>query len=216
MPPRQYTSEQEQYVIQHYANTQSSTIAKAIGVSVFCVYRIAEKHGIKKSQEFLNTEQSGRLSKMRVKGEAHRYLKGHTPWNKGKNMPVVGRMAETQFKKGNEPHNTKHDGYERISKDGYIEVRIRKGKFMFKHRYLWEQVNGPVPKGHCLVFKDGNKMNITIDNLEVITRSENMKRNTIHRYSEELKPIVKLIGKLKNKINEKQNRRPKKSPVRAA
>lgn len=40
------------------------------------------------------------------------------------------------FKKGQEPHNTKHLGYERVSKDGYVEISVdhtrpvRSGMFM--------------------------------------------------------------------------------------
>ena len=213
MSRKLYSDEQERYVVEHYADRKAQDIAEELGLKVGCVYRIAQARNLKKSEEFLNSTQSGRLKKLTSSGIAYRFPKGHTSWNKGKKMQSVGRMAETQFKKGNVPHNVKFDGYERITKDGYIEVRVKMGKFKLKHRVVWESVNGPVPRDSCVVFKDGNKLNCDIENLELITRAENMKRNTIHRYSEEMKPIVKLIGKLKNKIHEKSSRRPKKPPL---
>lgn len=105
-------------------------------------------------------------------GLTGRFEKGHVPANKGKHPPTVGRMAETQFKKGHLPHNTKPIGYERINKDGYVEVKVKmrpssplcNDNFAPKHRLIWEAVNGPIPKGHKLIFADGDKTNITLDN----------------------------------------------------
>lgn len=81
------------------------------------------------------------------------------------------------FKKGSEPHNTKHNGYERITVDGYVEVRVSKGKFVLKHRLVWEKEKGKIPKNMIVVFKDGNPLNIAIENLELITKRDNMIRN---------------------------------------
>lgn len=118
-------------------------------------------------------------------GITGRFEKGHVPANKGKHPPTVGRMAETQFMKGNLPHNTKPIGYERISKDGYVEVKVKmrpsspycNDNFIPKHRLLWEAENGPVPKGHKLIFADGDKTNISLDNLLLITDAQMARLN---------------------------------------
>jgi len=139
------------------------------------------------------------------------FTKGHATFNKGKKMKdyvsheAMARISKTQFKKGQIPHNTKYDGFERISKDGYIEIRVSRGKYQLKHRVVWESVNGAIPKNMILVFKDGNKKNIVLENLELITRQQNMDRNTIHRYPKELKHVIKLSRKIKRKLNEKLN-----------
>lgn len=200
-----------------YPDTPTKELAEMIGISVRKAYGIAQDLGLKKSIAFLKSEASGRLKKGRAQmGNDTRFQKGFTPWNKGKKVQSTEGMKATQFKKGNLPHNIKFDGHERINVDGYVEVRVSQGKYRLKHRIVWEAVNGIVPKEMCIVFKDGNKQNCDIGNLEIITRAENMKRNTIHRYSEELKPVVILIGKLKNKVHEKSNRRSKKSSVCSA
>lgn len=118
-------------------------------------------------------------------GLTGRFEKGHVPANKGKHPPTVGRMAETQFKKGHLPHNTKPIGYERINKDGYVEVKVKmrpsspycNDNFIPKHRLLWETENGPVPKGHKLIFADGDKTNISLDNLLLITDAQMARLN---------------------------------------
>lgn len=115
-------------------------------------------------------------------GLTGRFEKGHVPANKGTHSPTVGRMAETQFKNGHLPHNTKPIGYERITKDGYIEVKIAmrpsssdcNDNFILKHRLIWEQTNGPIPKGYIVTFKDGNKRNFDINNLALISWAENV------------------------------------------
>jgi len=200
-----------------YPDTSTKELAEMIGISVKEAYGIARYLGLKKSVAFLKSEASGRLKKGRAQmGDGTRFQKGFTPWNKGKKVQSTEGMKATQFKKGMLPHNTKYDGHERITVDGYVEVRGSQGKYRGKHIIVWEAINGEIPKGMLVVFKDGNKQNCDIGNLEIITRAENMKRNTIHRYSEELKPVVILIGKLKNKVHEKSNRRSKKSSVCSA
>jgi hypothetical protein len=116
--------------------------------------------------------------------ENSRFKKGQTPPNKGKKITEwmspdkIQCIQQTQFKKGDEPHNIKFDGAERISKDGYIEIRISKANWVHKHRFEWEKVNGIIPKGLILVCKTDNKLNSHPDNWELISREENMNRNS--------------------------------------
>ncbi|MEW3732841.1 HNH endonuclease signature motif containing protein, partial [Pseudomonas aeruginosa] len=107
--------------------------------------------GLKKSPEF--------SKKIRQDwGSATRFKKGNTPWNCGmKGLPARGRAPETQFKKGQKPHTWLPVG----------STRDWKGI----HILLWEEHFGPIPAGHCVCFKDNNKQNVVIDNLELITRA---------------------------------------------
>lgn len=115
-------------------------------------------------------------------GRTGRFEKGHIPANKGTHPHTVGRMAETQYKKGNLPHNTKPVGYERISKDGYVEVKIamrpshpnKNDNFVPKHRLIWEEHHGTIPKGSKIIFLDGDKRNFDIENLALVSCYENL------------------------------------------
>jgi hypothetical protein len=70
------------------------------------------------------------------------------------------------------------------------------------HVYMWEAVNGPVPDGHIVVFKDKNPLNCLIENLEMVTREEHMIRNSIMRFPKDVISTIKLISTLKKKIKQ--------------
>lgn len=79
----------------------------------------------------------------------------------------------TEFKKGNRPVNWKPVGSERITKDGYLEVKIAEPRtWRAKHLVEWEKANGPVPAGCAVMFADGNKQDISLDNLVLVTRKQ--------------------------------------------
>lgn len=57
---------------------------------------------------------------------------------------------------------------------GYTFIKIGKGSkgWVKKHRWVWEQTHGPIPKGHDIIFLDGNKKNFELDNLALVTHDE--------------------------------------------
>lgn len=104
-------------------------------------------------------------------GESGHFQKGSIPFNKGRKGVRVSQA--TEFKKGNKPWNYKPIGTERISAYGYLEVKIADPKtWRAKHVLAWESKNGPVPKGHVVVFGDGDRMNLSPENLVLISRGE--------------------------------------------
>lgn len=111
-------------------------------------------------------------------GRTGRFEKGHVPANKGKHPPTVGRMAETQFKKGNIPQNHKPVGtvsvrhnYKRGATYVYEKV-AEPNAWRMKHILEWEKHNGPVPKGKAIIFADGDTTNTDISNLVMVDRSQ--------------------------------------------
>jgi len=103
--------------------------------------------------------------------EPTQFKKGHVPFNKGKKG--TGGWEPTQFEKGNKSWNYKPVGTERTNTDGYVEIKIADPKtWKAKHIILWEEANGSVPEGHVVIFADGNKQNVTLDNLLLISRRE--------------------------------------------
>jgi hypothetical protein len=205
---RKYWSKEEiQEVKKLYPNNYTIDIANHFDVDVRKVYSIAFKLGLKKSAEFLKMELTRQADRLKVAGKAFHFQPGHESHNKGQKMSkeLYEKCSKTMFKSGNEPHNTKYDGYERTTVDGYIEVRIKKGVFKLKHRLIYEQNYGQIPKKMYVIFKDKNKLNFDINNLELISLKEHMVRNSIQRFPKELKQLIHLNQKLKKLTNEKQN-----------
>lgn len=205
---RTWTSKEIEYLKQNYCNKFTSEIATELDRSVRAVYQAATVYGLKKSPEFMKMALEREAEKLKVIGTKTRFKPGNISHNKGQKMSkeLYERVKVSMFKKGNEPHNMKYDGHERLDpKDGYIYIRISKGKYVLKHRLVWEQHNGPITKGNIIIFKDKNKYNLNIDNLQMITKRENMLRNTVTKYPLELQQLIKLNNKLKTTLNEKQN-----------
>lgn len=77
------------------------------------------------------------------------------------------------FKKGHIPATKKPIGYERTHPDGYTWVKVAEPDvFRPKHRVIYEQHYGPIPKGYNVIFADRNKSNFDIDNLILVSDAE--------------------------------------------
>lgn len=111
------------------------------------------------------------------------FKKGQVPANKGKKMPeaIYQKAKPTMFKKGTLNGKAKMlyspIGTESFRTDEYWWVKVADKKWELKHRVLWEKHNGPIPPGMLVVFKDGNPHNFNLDNFELITRQQAVKRN---------------------------------------
>jgi len=66
----------------------------------------------------------------------------------------------------------------------------------YLHRYKWEKVNGPVPKGCHIHHIDKNNLNNDIENLQAITFKEHRKEHWNEERSEKHKEILRSINHL--------------------
>ena len=196
-----------QQIIDLYPHHSTKYIAELLGVSITKVYNTAWAANVKKSAEYMLTPESGRIIEPSV---ANQFKPGHTPHNKGKQISaeIYEKVAPTMFKKGNKPHNTKPNRTinVRADKSGrlYQYIKIKDCQWELLQRHVWTQANGEIPPGSVVIFLDGNYLNCELNNLQVISRRENMARNTIQRYPAELQEVMKLTSKLKRKTNGKQ------------
>ena len=53
---------------------------------------------------------------------------------------------------------------------GYTRV-WRDGRWLLKQRVLWEENYGPIPEGHYILFLDGDRTNLSLDNLSCQPRA---------------------------------------------
>lgn len=150
----------------HYKElTQMFNERFGLNVSVTALASLCYKYG-------LHNGIDSRLNLAKA-GTPYRFQKGNIPFNKGRKGISYPGMEATQFKKGNRPHTWKPVGTETVRSDGYTWVKIAEpNKWREKHRIIWEAANGPVPKGHAIIFADGNKQNIRLENLMLVTRAQ--------------------------------------------
>lgn len=145
----------------------------------------ADRFGITLTESQIGNSKTRLGVKSGTKGGQFR--KGQTPPNKGKTWDEIGlseearaRSLATCFKKGNMPHTAegKPIGYERVSRDGYVEVKIAErpshqacnDNFRMKHHIVYEQHHGEIPEGCNVVFADHDRRNFDPDNLVAIPR----------------------------------------------
>lgn len=148
-------------------------------------------------------------------GRTGRFIPGQPSLTKGKKMPFNPNSARTQFKKGGLPHNTKHLGHERVNRDGYVEISVDQmnphtgyeRRYVHKHRWQWEQINGPVPDGMVLKCLDGDKANTDPGNWELIPRAMLPRLNgrfgrDYDNAPPEVKPVIMAVAKLEHRARE--------------
>jgi hypothetical protein len=149
-------------------------------------------------------------------GRDGRFKKDSVPWSKGKKLPFNAKSARTQFKTGQLPANTKYAGHEHIRKpDGYVEISVKETnphtgferRYVLKHRWLWEQANGPIPDGMVLKCK-GDVLNTDPSNWELVPRALLPRLNGRfgRGYDEapaELKPTIMAVAKLEHQLRDK-------------
>lgn len=105
------------------------------------------------------------------------YKKGNVPVRTFSGLEGIA----TRFNKGNIPGNTLYDGAitKRADKRGveYYFVRVSMGVWEPLHRYVWKQHHGEILAGMVIIFVNGDTMDCSIENLKMISKRENRKRN---------------------------------------
>ena len=159
---RLFTKTQEEFIKVHYKGISSQELADVFNTHFKSAYTDEQMRAYK-SREGLSS------------GYCAQFKPGHEPANKGKTwdeyMSKEGQISssKTLFKKGDEPPNKKPLGSERVTVDGYIQIKIKEPDvWVTKHRYLFEKEYGSVPKTHRLIFLDGNKQNLDLNNIKMI------------------------------------------------
>lgn len=78
-----------------------------------------------------------------------------------------------------------------------------------KHVLIWEQVNGPVPENHVVIFLDGDHENFDLDNLKMVSRATNARLNQNHlrRKDKELTEVGVAVAELLTRIHKAKRRK---------
>ena len=201
------TPEIEARIAELYPTHSGAEIAELLGIGVITVYNTAVRLGLKKkSREWIAERARLRIADPAHGGRAHFIKPCTVPWNKGIHFDSGGRSAETRFKSGRMPHNWHPVGHERTTDEGYLQRKltdtgVTRRDYVNVHWIVWREAGRDIPPGHALIFRDGNKQNFALDNLELVTRAELMRRNTFHRFGPEVARVVQLRGAITRQIN---------------
>jgi len=111
-----------------------------------------------------------RIKKGNSIGSEYWFKKGSTIGIEFRIKKGERRGIATEFKKGQKPLNWVPVGTERIREpDRYIWIKIQEpNKWMEKHRWVWIQAHGLIPKRKNIMFLDGNRLNCNIQNLAMV------------------------------------------------
>lgn len=215
MGGKRWTEYEAEIMRKHYANLTMQELIALLGRNDRQIYARAHLMGLKKSPGYLEAEAKRRDERLTESGKKTRFNKGNPSWNAGTSYHAGGRSVDFQFKKGASSiaaaKRLKPLGAERRSKEGFLQRKVTMDGVGYKrwkavHEILWEEAHGKRPDGYLVAFKDGNRENITIENLELISRAENMRRNSIlNRYTPEVIKAIRAVSRVKKKIKEKTN-----------
>lgn len=191
-----WTTEDVRILTEKYPHVSTSELARSMGLSKMQVYRKAKALLLKKDPAAI---------------AATRFKPGQIPWNDGTPFASGGRSVETRFKPGNMPHTWRPIGTERVSKEGYLErkvadTRVSKRDYVPVHHLVWREAGREIPKGSVLAFRDGDKRNFAIDNLELVTRQELMRLNSVHNRGPEIAQLIQLRGAISRQINKREGK----------
>jgi hypothetical protein len=122
-----------------------------------------------------------------------------------------GLTYQFKFEKGVPAANRRELGSEITAKSGYVLTKVSdKGgyhsRWKLKHIHLWESLNGPIPKNHCIIFADGDTGNFEPENLVLVSRAEiyMLRAESLRSASRELTKagvsVARLILKAKERM----------------
>ncbi|WP_028956289.1 HNH endonuclease signature motif containing protein [Sulfitobacter sp. 20_GPM-1509m] len=141
---------------------------------------------------------------------------GNTGLFEGQTPPFNENRVKNYFQKGQRPRNCRPVGYERVNRKGYVILIIdapnpRTGaptRPVRKHCWLWEQANGPIPKGHVLKCLDGDKTNCDPANWALVPKacmprlSGGPHGKSYDRFEPEVRPTLLAIARLEHGARE--------------
>ena len=203
MSGRPWTEMEDMILRAKYSTTGTEELCRLLKRTLCSVYNRAQILGLKRDRAWLID--AGKKLSSSPASRANRFTKGIIPANKGKKMPaeLYEKCATTMFKPGHPSNNRRAVGSERVNVYGYIEIKVAEpNKWKLKHRVVWEAANGPIPKGYNIQFKDGNPLNVTLDNLYIISRADQLRNENsmVARYPEELRKVIRVKATLKSQI----------------
>ena len=203
MSRRRWTEADLKLLRDLYPTTPAKDLAIALDRDIGSVYKRCHLLVLSKSPEFLASVASGRLMPGEQRGLATRFKPGQVPWSKGRTG--IRMHPATEFKRGVMPHNHLPVGSVVMATIGWLKIKLAEPKhWELLHLFEWQRAHGPIPKGMAVRHKDGDRQNCAVENLELVSRAEIMRKNSLHTMPLQLQDLSRLKGVLTRTINRKE------------
>lgn len=199
-----FTEEETRIIKEQYLSKPLRHISKELDITPLRIRKFLKRNNLVVPKSVSNKFRSQALFNL-----------GREPFNKGMKVheymtpEAIEKAKKTRFQKGHTPANSKKNGAVSWRKGGtnekYKYIRISKANWKLEHHVNWEKVHGKVKKGNIICFIDGDTKNTNIENLKMISRSENMFENHVQDYPKEVIPILVSLNNLQKEINNLEN-----------
>jgi hypothetical protein len=164
---KRYTKTEDDFIRQNFNDLTCRELGQKIGRT---------KSSVRNRLKYLHLHRSPEARHRMM--TLSQFPKGHRPFNFGRKGIHLSRA--TEFQKGHQPAITKHDGYiatRYCHGTAYKYIRLAKNKWILYHHFIWEKYHGLIPPKHIIGFKDGNSLNCNLENLYLMSKADNCRRN---------------------------------------
>lgn len=210
-----------------YGTMGAEQVAQALGRTLFAVVSRASFLGLGKRPWTQHDEDQLREIYPRMEMAEMRRITGRTATALRARAAILGikRIDSPDRKAAHRAHSEhmkakRESGYRNSTAVPIGTESMQGGKLFRKvsdsgetrdwklaHRLVWEELHGPIPAGHIIVFRDGNSQNLEPSNLEMITEAERMRRHSIVRYPREIHSAAVTLGFFKAKLKRLEKER---------
>lgn len=197
-PPRQYSKEEIEIVKECFPILETAEISKMLGRSQSSIRHKARKLRLTKvsKEGLLYTEEElefliNNYNKIPLEQQSKKL--GRTTSALSQKLRELGIWEDLLHKPV---------GSERID-SGYVLQKQEDGEWRLKHRVVWEKHHGEIPDKFRIHFKDGNTTNTDIENLELISFAESMRKYSWARYPHELRKVIARLNRLERVLDGK-------------
>jgi len=209
-----------------YPHQSTASLAPLLRRTINATSGRAAILGIHKSAAHLASPEACRLRRGQGPdhpGFATQFKGGHAPQNKGLRRPgwFRGRMRETQYIRGTRNGKAAQHwmpiGATRLI-EGYIYRKVsdvpnvaHTVNWKAESLLVWTRAHGAIPPGHKLAFRNGDRADCRLENLELVTHTEMMRRNSIHTVlpkplADAVRQLAQLKRQIRKRTHEKQDR----------
>jgi hypothetical protein len=180
-----------------YPHESTVTLAHELGRSVESVYQRAMRMELVKTPEYMASPAAGRIP---PGGDA-----------RGRRF-VVGQQAALGNRSQTGKRNPRRAALGTVITSGSLgyewikvfDIGSWPRGWRLLHHVIWEQTHGPIPPDHLVTFRDNNRANVVIENLELVDKVAWMLRHSISSLPPELASLMRLNAKLVRTIAQRE------------